>query len=85
MTDLKVIEFKSEEQTWNEGVEADTIKMLEDWLADAKTGKFDAVVICGVRKDGSVDTNVAQHNAHPTIIGAVALLLARLTRQDAEA
>lgn len=85
MTDLKIVSLRTEEQIWNEGVQVDTIKMLEEWLEDAKAGRFDAVALVGIDKIGGVETRVAQHNQHPTMVGAVALLLARLTRQDASA
>ena len=81
MPDLKVVTFKSEDQLWDEEVHADTVKMLEEWLADGKAGKFDAVAIVGINKIGDVETCIAQHNQHPALVGAVALLLARLTRQ----
>lgn len=79
--DLKVVTFKSEDQIWTEGVHADTIRMLEEWLEEARKGSFDAVAIVGIDKSGDVETCIAQHNQHPALVGAVALLLARLTRQ----
>lgn len=81
---LKVVTFKSENQRWDDEVHADTIKMLEEWLEDARAGKFDAVAVVGIDKTGDVETCIAQHNQHPALVGAVALLLARLTRQSHE-
>lgn len=81
MTDNpKIVAFKSPTTEWNDEVQKDTIYMLEDWLARAKEGRFDGVAICGVLKSGEVETNVAQHNQHPTLIGAVAVLQQRLLR-----
>jgi len=84
MPELKVVTFKSEDQLWDEEVHADTIKMFEEWLEDARKGRFDAVAIVGIDKSGDVETCIAQHNQHPALVGAVALLLARLTRQSHE-
>jgi hypothetical protein len=80
MTDLKIVEFNSPTTEWDKGVQEDTVEMLEDWLQRAREGQFDGVAICGVLKSGEVETNVAQHNQHPALIGAVTVLQTRLLR-----
>ena len=76
----EVVSLNAPKTEWDKGVQEDTVFMLEDWLARAKEGRFDGVAICGVLKSGEVETNVAQHNQHPALVGAVTVLQTRLLR-----
>jgi hypothetical protein len=76
----EVVSLNSPKTEWDREVQVDTVFMLEDWLQRAKAGRFDGVAICGVLKSGEVETNVAQHNQHPALIGAVTVLQTRLMR-----
>ncbi len=76
----EIVQFTSPTTEWNDEVQKNTVFMLEDWLQRAREGRFDAVAICGVLKNGEVETNVAQHNQHPVLVGAVTILQARLLR-----
>lgn len=77
---MKIVEFTPAKAGWDAEVQADTIYLLEKWLADAKAGRFDAVAICGVLKSGEAVTMMAQHNQHPALVGAVTILQQRLLR-----
>jgi hypothetical protein len=76
----ELVTFKSKASEWEAQVQADTVYMLEKWLADAKSGRYVAVAICGVLRSGEVETNVADHDEHPALVGAVTILQARLLR-----
>jgi hypothetical protein len=78
MADLKVVELKSLTTAWDKDVQADMLFLLERWAEDVKSGKLDALAICGVLKDGQAVTMIAQHNQHPALIGAAAILQRRL-------
>jgi ABC-type transport system involved in cytochrome c biogenesis permease component len=78
MTDLRVVELKSPTTVWDKDVQADMLFLLERWTEDVKSGKLDALAICGVQKDGQAVTMIAQHNQHPALIGAAAILQKRL-------
>jgi hypothetical protein len=78
MADLKVVELKSPTTAWDKDVQADMLFLLERWTEDVKSGKLDALAICGVLKDGQAVTMIAQHNQHPALIGAAAILQRQL-------
>lgn len=48
---LKVVELHTPNADWNDSVQRDMIDTLENWLVEAKAGKFDAMAFCGVLKD----------------------------------
>lgn len=77
---MEVVKFKSPANEWDEQVQLDTVKMLKDWLEQAERGEFVGVAICGVVRSGEVQTNVADHNNHPALVGAVTILQGRLLR-----
>lgn len=78
MTDLKVVKLKSPTTAWDKVVQEDMLFLLERWTEDVKSGKLDALAICGVLKNGEAVTMVAQHNQHPALVGAVSILQHRL-------
>lgn len=78
MADLKIVELKSPTTAWDKDVQADMLYLLERWTEDVKAGRLDALAICGVTKAGEAVTMIAQHNQHPALIGAAAILQRRL-------
>lgn len=75
---MKLVELNAPNTKWNEQVQTEIVEVLEEWLADAKAGKFDGIAICGVLKGGSVETIVPCHNQHPALVGAAGILHYRL-------
>lgn len=71
MNELRVVDLNAPNTAWERRVQDDIADTLSRWMADAKAGKFDAIAICGVRKDGSVDHTVPAHDQHPALVGAV--------------
>ena len=69
--DLKVVAFKSLAAETNEAA----IKLLEEYLEDAKKGDIVEVAIAGLLSDGGMSIGATKSHNCPGLLGAISRLL----------
>jgi hypothetical protein len=71
---MKLVDLNAPNTQWEAKRKADMLETIEMWAEAVRADKYDAIALCGVLKDGSIDTNVPVHNQHGVLVGAVATL-----------
>ncbi len=80
-----VVEFKSRttiEQSESAEDSADAVRLLEEFLAEAKSGEIRSVAIAYVSKDHAAGTAWSSSSAAAALAGAASLLFHRILAKE---
>lgn len=70
----EIVSLKPNKVEFAEKVNADTVKMLEEWLERAKEGKLDGIAIAGALRNGEIMTAYTKTDNYHQITAALAII-----------
>lgn len=68
----------------NAEVDADIVEVLELWLEKAKAGALDGLAIVSINRDGTFSSTFSQNNSRTHLLGALAHVQHKISRQIEE-